>query len=146
MRAQRKQYIDKKLIRRLRILALIFLILLGIGLYDIALGYLPVLLALAALVGGVGLGLLVGRAFNVVWHEETSKAISRIDLFGGVILGAYILFALFRRWLFEHWLHGHQLSAFVICFSSGIMLGRLITLRSRIIRVLKQNDVYFFDR
>ena len=89
---------------------------------------------------------MVGRAFNVVWHEETSKAISRIDLFGGVILGAYILFALFRRWLFEHWLHGHQLSAFVICFSSGIMLGRLITLRSRIIKVLKQNDVYFFDR
>ena len=56
MRAQRKQYIDKKLIRRLRILGLIFLILLGIGIYDIALGYLPVLLALAALVGGVGRG------------------------------------------------------------------------------------------
>jgi hypothetical protein len=137
MKTQRKKFVDKKLIFRLRLFAIIFLIMTAIGIYDVVIGNLYVIVAFAALAGGIGIGLLVGRAMNVVWHEETNKAITKMDKFGVIILVSYVVFALFRKKLFAHWLTGHQLSAFVIFLSAGIMLGRLITLRGRLYRVLK---------
>jgi hypothetical protein len=137
MKTQRKKFVDKKLIFRLRLFAIIFLIMTGIGIYDVVIGNLHVIVAFAALAGGIGIGLLVGRAMNVVWHEETNKAVTKMDKFGIIILVSYIVFALFRKKLFAHWLTGHQLSAFIIFLSAGIMLGRLITLRGRLYKVLK---------
>jgi hypothetical protein len=141
MKSPRKQYVDKKVIRRLYIFAIIFLGMFGFGVYDIFIGNLPVLLGILALFSGIAAGLLVGRAFNVVWHEEAGKAITKMDVFGVIILVAYIAFAIFRRRIFGHWLHGSQLSAFVVFFSAGIMLGRLLTLRMMIIKVLKEQGL-----
>ena len=140
-RAHRRKFVDKKLLMRLRIFAVIFLIMAGIGLYDTIRGDLPAWLALASLLGGFGLGLLVGRAYNVVWHEKAGKAVSKMDVFGGLILVAYIVFAIFRKDIVGHWLAGHALSAFVIWLSGGIMLGRLVTLRGRILKVLKSQGL-----
>lgn len=137
----RRQFVDKKLRVRLWIFAVIFVIMAGIGIYDTIRGDLAPWLALASLLGGFLLGLLVGRAYNVVWHEGAGKAISKMDLFGGLILGAYIIFAIFRKNIVGHWLAGHALSAFVIWLSGGIMLGRLVTLRGRIIKVLKSQGL-----
>jgi hypothetical protein len=60
-----------------------------------------------------------------------------MDKFGVIILVGYIVFAVFRKKLFGHWLTGNQLSAFIIFLSAGIMLGRLLTLRGRLYKVLK---------
>ena len=69
----------------------------GIGIYDVALGNLQLIYALAALAGGIALGLLVGRAMNVVWHEETNKAITKMDKFGIIILLCYIVFHISQK-------------------------------------------------
>ena len=140
-KARRRQFVDKKLRIRLWIFGVIFLIMTGIGVYDIIRGDLPPWLGGASLLGGFLLGLLVGRAHNVVWHEEAGKAISKMDLFGGLILGAYIVFAIFRKNIIGHWLAGHALSAFVIWLSAGIMLGRLVTLRGLIHKVLQSQGL-----
>jgi len=137
MKSHRRKFVDKKLIFRLRLFAIIFLLMTAIGIYDIVIGNLHVLVAIAALAGGIGIGLLVGRAMNVVWHEETNKAITKMDKFGIIILVSYIVFAVFRKKLLAHWLTGHQLSTFVIFLSAGIMLGRLITIRGRLYKVLQ---------
>ena len=137
MKSQRRRHIDKKLLIKLRMFALIFLIMAGIGVYNVAEGNIRLILALSALGGGILIGLLVGRANNIIWHEEDEKAISKMDLFGIIILVAYILFAIFRKKIFSHWLAGHELSGFIIWFSSGIMLGRLLTLRTMVIKVLR---------
>lgn len=142
MKSERKKYVDKKLITRLRLFALIFLIMCAVGIYDTVIGVIAPGIALAAIAGGVGLGLLIGRIYNVVWHEETGTAISKMDVFGVIILLAYILFAIFRKKLFGHWFAGHQLSAFIMCISAGVMLGRLLTLRTMIINVLKSQRLY----
>jgi F0F1-type ATP synthase membrane subunit c/vacuolar-type H+-ATPase subunit K len=141
MRSQRRKFVDKKLIIRLRLFAIIFLLMTGVGIYDVVMGNLPLLVAIAALGSGIGIGLIVGRAMNVVWHEETNKAITKMDKFGVIILVCYIVFAVFRKKLFAHWLAGHQLSAFIIFLSAGIMLGRLITIRGRLFKVLKGQGV-----
>lgn len=142
-RSERRQYVEKKLIFRLRMFAVIFFIMCSIAVYDIYMGYLNPVFGMGGMAGGIALGLLVGRAYNVVWHEEANKAISKMDAYGIAIIVAYILFAIFRKKLFGYWLHGPQLSAFVLCFSSGIMLGRLLTLRRRIKKVLKSQDRYY---
>jgi len=127
---------------RLRIFALIFLIMCGLGIYHIAVDDLKATIALAAVVAGIAIGLFIGRIYNVVWHEETGQAISKMDAFGVSILICYILFAVFRKALFGHWFAGHQLSSFIICISAGVMLGRFLTLRKMIINVLKSQGVY----
>ena len=58
----------------------------------------------------------------------------------GIILALYILFAIFKTEIFKHWLSGNELSAFGLCLSAGIMLGRFLTVRKRVIAVLKQHD------
>jgi MFS family permease len=137
MANQRRDFVGRKLITKLRIFALISLIMLGIGIYHIIIGDLTILLAMFSLGGGVLIGLFIGRANKVVWHEEEGKAVSKMDLFGSIILLGYIVFAIFRRKLFGHWLAGAQLSGFIICLSAGIMIGRLSTLRSMTLKVLK---------
>jgi hypothetical protein len=141
MRSQRRKYVDKKLLTKLRLFAFIFLIMASIGVYNVVEGNLSLLLALLALGGGILIGLLVGRANNIIWHEEDGKAIARMDAFGIFILVAYILFAIFRNKIFGHWLAGHELSSFIIWFSSGIMLGRLLTLRTMLIKVLRDQGL-----
>lgn len=113
----------------------------GIGVYDTIRGDLSLGLTLAALLGGLTLGLLVGRASSVVWNEETGKAITKMDVFGGVILVAYIVFAIFRKNIVGHWLTGHALSAFIMWLSGSIMLGRLFTLRASILKVLRDQGL-----
>jgi hypothetical protein len=114
----------------------------GLGIYHIVVKDLNATTALVAIAGGIGLGLLIGRVYNVVWHEETGQAISKMDVFGVVILIGYILFAVFRRKLFGHWFAGQQLSSFIIWISAGVMLGRLLTLRKMVINVLKNQGLY----
>ena len=140
-RAQRRKYVDKKIIVRLRIFTAIFLIMVGIGVYDTIHGDLSLGLTLAALLGGLTIGLLVGRSSSVVWNEEAGKAITKMDVFGGVILVAYIVFAIFRNNIVSHWLTGPALSAFVMWLSGSIMLGRLITLRASILKVLRNQGL-----
>ncbi|MDB5202720.1 MAG: hypothetical protein JWQ27_2129 [Ferruginibacter sp.] len=137
----RKKFVEKKLLTRVRLFAIISLLMIAIGIYNVTVGYVSPLLAIAAFGAGIMLGLLVGRASNVVWHEETGKAISKMDRFGVIVLVCYIVFAIFRKWIFQHWLTGHQLSAFIICFSAGIMLGRFLTLRSRILKLLNEKGL-----
>jgi hypothetical protein len=141
-RSERKKYVDKKLIVKLRVYAIIFLIMCAIGIYDLAMGNIEPLIFIGAVALGIALGFIIGRASNVVWHEETGRAIAKMDILGVIILLAYIVFAIFRRRIFGHWFAGQQLSAFVICFSAGIMLGRFLTLRKMIVRVLKRQAVY----
>ena len=137
MKSQRKKYIDKKLLFKLRLFAIIFLIMACIGVYDIMEEYIGIFLALSALALGILIGLLVGRANNILWHHEDEKAISKMDTFGICVLIAYTLLAIFRKKIFGHWLGGNELSGFIIWFSSGVMLGRLLTMRRMVIKVLK---------
>jgi hypothetical protein len=137
MKSHRRTHIDKKLLIRLRMFAFIFLVMAGVGVYNVLVGNVRLVLALSALGGGILVGLIVGRANRIIWHEEDGKAIAKMDAFGIMILVAYIVFAIFRKQIFGHWLAGHELSGFIIWFSSGIMLGRLLTLRKMVIKVLR---------
>ncbi len=139
-RTYSKEFVDKKIVFRLRMFLILFTVMLSIGIYDTSHSYITLTRALIAFIGGTGLGFVIGSASNVVWHEEASKVMMKMDIISGIVLGLYIIFAIFKRSIFHHWFSGNELSAFVLCLSAGIMLGRFISIRKQVIAVLKKQD------
>lgn len=132
-------YVHKKLLFRLRRLALFFLVVTGILIYEVSHDYIALYLALAGFVLGFALGYVVGkRMHNITWNEEASKVIGKMDRVGIIILVIYLLFAISRRWIFSHWLQGHALSAFVLSISCGAIISRLWFVRRKIREELRK--------
>ena len=121
-----RENVDKKLRRRLQIYSLIFLLMLGVVLYNLVMGQLSVWLGLLSLGIGVFTGVLMSRMFSLSWDEAESTVIGRIDWLGGAILVAYIAFALARNYIFGFWVSSAALGAFTLSFFAGNMLGRVI--------------------
>lgn len=131
-----KEYVDTKLLKRLKILAIIVFIMTAVLSYDVITSHIHILFVIIGLIFGVGIGMIVGRMFSIEWHVEDSKVISRLDLIGGIILILYISLSIFRHWIFAHWFTGAVLSAFTISFVEGVMIGRILSLRFFIKKVL----------
>lgn len=138
-RKEVKHFVHRKLLFRLRRLAIIFLIITGVLIYEISHNYIAGYLAFFGFMLGMLIGLLVSRRMhNISWDAETNKAVTKMDTLGIIILVLYLLFAIGRHWIFSYWLEGYALTAFCLSIASGGMLGRLWTTRQRIRQVLKQ--------
>lgn len=132
-------FVHKKLLFRLRRLAIIFLIITGVLIYEISHNNVAGYLALFGFMLGIVIGLLVARRMhNISWDAETSKAVTKMDRLGIIILVLYIVFAISRHWILSHWLQGVALSAFSLSIAAGGMLGRLWTTRQKIRQILKK--------
>lgn len=132
------KYVDKKLIRRIKILIIILVIMSGALTYEIFLSKINILWVLIGVLFGVGVGALAGRMFSIEWHKGESKVIGRLDVVGGIVLVLYISFSIARSWIFEHWFKGLALSAFTFSFAEGAMLGRILNMRFSINKVLTE--------
>ena len=132
-------YVHKKLLFRLRRLAIFFLVVTGILIYEISNNFIAGYLALGGFIIGFLIGYIVGkRMHRISWDEEASKVVGKMDRIGIIILVIYILFAITRRWIFSHWLEGHALSAFVLSISCGAIVSRLWFIRRKIRETLKK--------
>lgn len=136
-----KQYVERKLRRRLWIFFVVFVLLVGVIIYEINEGYLEA----SACVGAMMLGVLTGAIFvrrkRIYWEEETSQVIARMDRIGIALLVLYILFWISRHLFLHNWLHGHQLTAFSFSLAAGAMLGRFLSIRSQVRQILKERDI-----
>jgi hypothetical protein len=136
-----KKYVERKLMRRLRIFFVVFIILIGVIIYEISQQYLEA----SACVGAMMLGMLSGAVFvrrkRIYWEEETSQIIARMDRIGIGLLIIYILFSVIRHFFLHNWLHGHRLTAFSLSLTAGAMLGRLLSIRSQVRQILKERDI-----
>ena len=133
------RFVHRKLLFRLRRLAIVFLIITVILIYEISKDYIAGYLAAAGFITGVVIGMLVSRRMhNISWDAEATKAVTKMDRLGILILILYLLFAVSRRWLFSHWFEGHALTAFTLSVSAGGMFGRLYHTRQKIRGILKK--------
>lgn len=133
-----RKHVNKKLIFKLRRLAIVFLIISVIIIYDVLSGVIHPLLALAGILAGYGIGWLLARFSNIHWHEQTGKVISKWNRITIVILILYLTFTFSKTWIFGHWLHGSMLTAFSFSLASGIMTGRIISIRKQIRGILRE--------
>ena len=136
-----RQFVQRKLIIRLRIFFFLFFILVDIIFYEMSLHYISPLMAICALIFGFFSGLLFVRRKKIYWEEDTARVIGKMDQVGVVLLIIYILFSVTRHWLLHKWMQGNQLTAFSFSFAAGAMGGRLISIRQQIVRVLKERKI-----
>jgi len=116
----------------------IFSIMILILVYDIFQDIIPYYMVLLGMGAGWIVGYWVGRIANFSWHEEKSVVIARMDRVGIFFIVLYTAFSISRRWIFGHWIHGPMLTAFSFSTVAGIMLGRLMSTRSKIKGVLRE--------
>lgn len=136
-----REHVHRKLIYRLRMFVVIFVVMMTIIIYDIISQIIGYSLVFSGISLGIITGYLAGRISNIVWHEETSKVVARMDRMGFVFLALYLSFSISRRWIFGHWIHGATLTAFSFSMAAGIMAGRLWSTRSQIRNILKDQGL-----
>ncbi len=132
-------FVHKKLLFRLRRLALFFIVVTAILFYEISKNYIAGYLAIGGFILGFTIGYIIGNRMHYIsWDTEAEKVVGKMDRIGIIILIIYILFAITRRWIFSHWLEGHALSAFVLSISCGAIISRLWFIRRKIREALKK--------
>jgi hypothetical protein len=140
-RAVSKKHVNKKLIFKLRRLAVFFMIVTSVIIFDIYKGFINPLLALAGIIAGVLIGSFLGKYSNIHWHEETGKVISRWNAITVIIIVTYLSFAFSKRWIFGHWIHGEALTAFSFSLACGVLTGRIVSIRKQIRGILRERGL-----
>jgi hypothetical protein len=90
---------------------------------------------------GFMLGIIFTRRKKIFWEEETSLVIARMDRIGIILLIVYIAYIIFRHQWLPYWFNGHELSAFSFALTAGTMTGRVLSMRTQIRQVLKQQKI-----
>ncbi len=140
MEPEIKKHIDKKLVRRMIMFAIILTIMTGVLVYEIFISNINLLWIIVGIVAGIFIGFIAGRIFTIEWSKEKKVVVGRLDLIGGIVLTLYILVSIGRSWIFAHWFKGMMLTAFTFSFIEGAMIGRLLSMRFNIKRVLIEQD------
>jgi hypothetical protein len=137
-RREVSQFVQRKLLFRLRRLAILFLVIFSIVIYEITVHYIAIYTAVLGFLLGWVIGWLVAkRMHHISWDAELSKAVTKMDRIGIVILVLYILFSIARHWIFSYWFQGAALSAFTMSVAAGGMLSRFYATRKQIRKILK---------
>ncbi|MDP3940772.1 MAG: hypothetical protein Q8Q49_00525 [bacterium] len=135
-------HIDKSLRRRLYLYFGISLILIGILIYNIARGALRIDYGAIGLLAGIGIGIITSRMFHTSWNKDAKKVISRFDTFGIGILVLYIVFELLRERIVGYFTHDVQVGTVGFAVLAGIMFGRVIGTRGKIVEILKEQKIF----
>ena len=136
-----RQFVERKLVIRLHVFFVIMILLLGIIVYEIGNQYITPSKAASAFSIGVLTGVVFSRRKKILWEEETSMVIARMDRIGIILLAVYIPYVIFRHQWLTHWFYGHELTAFSLSLAAGAMAGRLFNMRRQIRRVLKHKKI-----
>jgi len=134
-------YLDKRLIKRLRIYTVVMLVMLLVIIFEVLQGAFTVAWAGGGILIGLGIGALVSRMYRLNWDEDTSQVISRIDWIGAVILVCYLTFVFTRTYYLSYWIQGTPLMGLIFSLTAGTMLGRVLSTEHGIKKILKTWDI-----
>jgi hypothetical protein len=138
-----QQHIHPILQRRIRIFLIMGGVMALIVLRDIAIGQIDVLLAVISVVLGGAVGYFSSRIFHLSWNKDGAQIIGKIDMIGWIVLGGYVLFEVVRNLLFETVFHtGFSTTAITFAFVAAALVGRVLGLRGRILKILKTEKVF----
>ena len=136
-----RQFVERKLVIRLRIFFVVLVVLLCLIIYEMSNRYILAGKAMFAFFSGVLLGTVFSRRKKIFWEEETSRVIARMDRVGIVLLIIYIAYVIFRHIWLPHLFYGHELTAFSFILTAGTITGRVLSMRTQIRQVLKSQKI-----
>jgi hypothetical protein len=136
------KHIDKKLQRRLRVYFILSAILLVVLAVNMVRHQLGLVYGLSGLLSGLVLGIISSRMFRLSWDKDAARVVSRFDAFGIGVLVVYVLIEVFRNSIISYFTHGDQVTTTGLAVLAGIMIGRGLGTRGRIMQLLKEQGVF----
>jgi len=134
-------HVDKKLKLRLRLYALIALVMLGIVLYEMFIKILPLLFAVVGIFVGLFIGIISARMRHLSWDHDAKQIVSRLDVVGVIILVLYMAFVIVRSRLIGYFVVAPMVGAVGFSITAGVMIGRVIGTRNAIIEILREREI-----
>lgn len=129
---------QRSLLLRMRLFALIFLGMLVIMVVDVVrAGWVSVFPVIGAIVVGGVIGMIASRIFALSWDLDARKVVGRIDVAGVVILVLYLVFSIFRSRIVGSFVQGELLGAVSIALLAGVFVGQLVGTARGIARVFR---------
>jgi peptidoglycan/LPS O-acetylase OafA/YrhL len=120
-----RHHVDRRLRVRLRAFLIVWLILVVVIAIELFRHNLDIGLAVVGSSTGLLAGFILSRIYHLSWNQDTLKVVSRMDWISRVILAAYVLFMIGRNWIIGHWVEASDLMGFALCFTAGVMIGRV---------------------
>jgi hypothetical protein len=136
-----KDFVERKLLLRLKLFFVVFALLMIAIFYEIARHHIHGSTAIGAMMMGMLIGASFVRRKRIYWEEETSMVIARMDRIGIILLILYIGFAAARHLFLGYWVQGKLVVGFGYSIAAGAMLGRLLSMRSQIRQILKEKNI-----
>jgi len=137
----KRQYIEDRLIRRLRIYLIVTLIIFATIVTEVLEGRFGLALALEGLLIGLVVGIIVSRSRHLSWDEETNTVIGRVDWIGAILLVCYLVFVFTKSYFAGFYVQGVALFAVLLGVTAGTMLGRVVATRRGINKLLKTLEI-----
>lgn len=134
-----RHHVDRRLRTRLILYVLISVVMVCLFVYHVATDHVNLVYPLAAIVLGFFLGWLISRSRSVSWDADSRKVISRIDIYGFVILAIYIISVGFREEIIAYFVNGSSILATTFAFAAGIMFGRVWGIHGKVSEVIAEN-------
>ena len=134
-----KHLVSKRLKARLLIYFTIAVILSVIVVYQMFIDQVSIVYTLLSAVIGLGIGAITSRIFKITWDHGAQKVISQFDAFGIVILVCYVILEINRKAVFGYFVHDRSVVAISLAFITGVMIGRVVGIRTKINQQLKEN-------
>ncbi len=144
-----RKWIERSLVIQFRIFSVLALVFTIVLIVRIANGSVSLLSAIAGLLGGMVVGVILTRARNLRWNEQETMIVKRMNAFGGTMLVWYVLFLFNRtsilRGLFDT-SNAATIAALGIAITAGIMLGRVLSMRRSLRYLLQSLEPGTMDR
>ncbi|OFI36831.1 hypothetical protein BIU82_12250 [Arthrobacter sp. SW1] len=126
-KALARKHLDRKIRIRLRLYALLFMVLLGVVAVElVVVGAWAILPVLACLAGGIVAGRIASRMFRLEWDSAARNVVGKVDVIGGVILLAYIAFTVFRGRIVGMWVPASIAGMCSLAVLAGAMFGQVL--------------------
>ncbi len=144
-----RKWIERSLVIQFRIFSVLALVFTIVLIVRIANGSVSLLSAIAGLLGGMVVGVILTRAQNLRWNQQETMIVKRMNAFGGTMLVWYVLFLFNRtsilRGLFDT-SNAATIAALGIAITAGIMLGRVLSMRRSLRYLLQSLEPGTMDR
>ncbi len=131
-----RQHLDPKLRRSLRLFLVISALLLAVVIYETIHDHANVGYVALGLIAGIALGTVLSRMYKISWDHDAQRATYRIDIVGGIVLGLYVVFSLFRGNLVGFLAPGQSAAAMSMALLAGAMYGRVLGSGRTIVKVV----------
>ena len=137
----KRQYIEDRLIKRLRIYLIVMLVIFAVIVIEILAGRFDIAFASIGVLIGLVIGIIISRSYRLSWDVETNNVIGRIDWIGAILLVCYLVFVFTKSYFLGFYVQGGQLFALLLGITAGTMLGRILGTSHGINKLLQTLEI-----